>query len=97
MTIGSAVWSTVCLIVESTSFTSKQVSDVGFSIWVQPVKSFRDQTPRTIDRMRAKAVRQLVVFHLCGNCAKTPSVWGVGSCDLSESSFPKLLISGTSV
>jgi hypothetical protein len=25
------------------------------------------------------------------NCVKTPSVWGVGSCYLSESSFPKLL------
>ena len=46
--------------------------------------------------MRAKTVRQLVEFHLCGNCAKTPSVWGVGSCYLSESSFPKLLITGTS-
>src|SRR5271165_3570751 len=34
---------------------------------------------------------------LCQNCVKTPSVWGVGSCYLSESSFPKLLISGTSV
>jgi hypothetical protein len=47
--------------------------------------------------MRAKSVSQLVEFHLCGNCAKTPSIWGVGSCNLSESSFPKLLISGTSV
>jgi hypothetical protein len=34
---------------------------------------------------------------LCQNCVKTPSVWGVGSCYLSESSFPKLLITGTSV
>ena len=33
---------------------------------------------------------------LCRNCGKTPSVWGVGSCYLSESSFPKL-ISGTSI
>jgi hypothetical protein len=45
--------------------------------------------------MHPKTVRQLV--QLCGNCAKTPSVWGVGSCCLSESSFPKLLILGTSV
>jgi hypothetical protein len=52
---------------------------------------------RSIDRMRAKTIRQLVEFHLCGNCAKTPSIWVVGSCDLSESSFPKLLILGTSV
>src|ERR1700730_8128923 len=46
--------------------------------------------------MLAKSVRQVVEFHLCGNCDKTPSAWGVGSCVLSESSFPKLLISGTS-
>jgi len=47
--------------------------------------------------MLAKSVRQLVEFHLCGNCAKTPSVSGIGSCYLSESSFPKSLILGTSV
>ena len=47
--------------------------------------------------MLAKSACQIVEFHLCGNCAKNPSVWGVGSCYLSESSFPKLLISGTSV
>ena len=47
--------------------------------------------------MLAKSVPQIVEFHLCGNCAKTPFVCGVGSCVLSESSFPKLLISGTSV
>ncbi len=35
--------------------------------------------------------------HLCQNCAKTPSIWSVGSCYLSESSFPKLLIIVNSV
>jgi hypothetical protein len=34
---------------------------------------------------------------LCQNCVKTPSLWGVGSCWLSERSLPKILISGTSV
>ena len=39
----------------------------------------------------------LCLKHLCQNCAKTPSIWSVGSCYLSESSFPKLLIIGTFV
>ena len=34
---------------------------------------------------------------LCQNCAKTLSVWCIGSCYLSESSFPKFLITSTSV
>jgi hypothetical protein len=36
-------------------------------------------------------------IHLCQNCAKTPSFSVARSCCLSESSFPKLLISGSSV
>jgi hypothetical protein len=34
---------------------------------------------------------------LCQNCAKTPSLCSARSCCLSESNFPKLLISSTSV
>jgi hypothetical protein len=44
----------------------------------------------------AEADRCRATF-LCQNCVKTPSVWGIGSCYLSESSFPTLLITGTSV
>jgi hypothetical protein len=36
-------------------------------------------------------------FELCQNCAKTLSIRCAGSCYLSESSFPKLLITCTSV